>query len=223
MPSFWLPRLEKPLLTPYIQSVSSICCLYFQNISQIWSSFHTSADTALAQVPIISYQDHINSLLEGFPSFIRSCHFAHKPSRVKTQVLIIIYKANMVRPLLWTIWPHCLTLPCSLLPQPRWPIAHPLKIFTMFLPQSLYLLFHLSRIFLPSWLKSLLNITFSVRPFLEILCKIYFLLDISYVPFLFHFALRLLSVYSIYSDNEYILYSDKNIVYIFLFIFVVYL
>lgn len=182
---------EKPFLTPYIQSVSSICCLFFQNISQIWSSFHTSAGTTLAQVPIISYQDYINSLPESFPNFRRSCHFAHKSSRVKTQVLIIVYKANMVRP---PVMNYLTPLPNSTLftPLPTM-LAHwtPLKIFTMFLPQSLYLLFHLSRIFLPSWLKSLLNITFSVRPFLEILCKIYFLLDISYVFFLLHFALQL--------------------------------
>ena len=142
-------------LHSHMQSLSSVCLLCLQNNSQVWSSFHTSADAALAQVPAISHQDYFNSLLPGsrpYPNSIRSCHSAHKLLRVKTQVLVTICKTTMARPPVTT----------SLTPSPSIPHLfgslpvifthlHPYTYYilcTCFAPQSLHLLFHLSRIFL---------------------------------------------------------------------------
>lgn len=147
-PSFQLSRLEnvRSHFWYLISSPSAVSVVYLQNVSQVWWSFwHHSG-----QVLVISYLEYFNSLLTGSPNITRSRHSAHKSVRVKTQVLIIICKANMVRhPVMNTLTPLLITLDLAhsfLDILTHW---HSLKIFTMLLPQSLHLPFHLSRMFLP--------------------------------------------------------------------------
>lgn len=131
--SFWLPRPETvrshswclSFSHPHIQSHSSIC--YLQNIFQIWSSLHISADITLVQDLIISYLDYFNSLLSGFllPQLHQCMSLSSHIFLVETHVLTI-YITTMVRLLLWPRWPYISSYSSpALLPQPYWPPCHP--------------------------------------------------------------------------------------------------
>lgn len=161
---------------PYTVPQATSLVSAFKILSHIWSAFHTSADATLAQVQVISCLDYFDSLLSGTPcpNFIRSCHSAHKPLRVKT--LITICKATMVRPPVMTSltpWPS--TPHRSVLSQSHWPTWHPytyslcscLSLCTCY---SIFLEYSFLRCPHGSSLYS--NVTFSVRPFLTILSKI---------------------------------------------------